>query len=413
MFKESNKIPILVLISTALVAFFCDIKTINAYLAPMSDEDTGGPMAMLYLISVIAIFFFGIFFLKKREAIPINGIFLISYICLFYIFTALFIAPPHTDILFFGVFTISSFLIPFVITIDTRWFLKFLMLFSVPAILKVNEIFVFVYSYADVLSMGTCYAFLTPILATIIYLFTFFKNESLFQKIVTIVLSIVNGVFASYLITFGSRGPVFAIIVTILYMTVVKYNHESGKIELKKGRMFIYLLAAIIIGISFIPLLVEIQNVLSQSDISLNFINKFINKFEAGSISNGRDEVLELAWNDIKNNPIFGMGFDQYFNNHGTIAPYPHNFLVQILYDGGLLFFFIMIIPLWKSIKTIIASCSYDDFILFSALFFTSVPRAMFSGNLWSNGPLWMFFGALLCKTLAYNSNSNGEIIYE
>ena len=384
------------------VAFFCDVKTINAYLSPSSSEETGGPMALLYIFSVLGVIVLGLIYNNsKYKKIPVSALVLMTLVVLFYLVTALFIGKPYTSLPFFCVLTISAFMIPFVSSIDVRLFLKFMMLLSVPAILHLKEIFVFVSAYSETVSMGTCYSFLMPIIATVVYMFSYYSQEKLWQKLITIVLLLVNMVFAFFLITFGSRGPVFAILATILYFWLVRYDHRNQKIRVNKKRLLVFGIAAVFLVLLFIPALAALKNLLDHFGISLNFINKFLTKNDNGDITNGRSILYVMAFADIAKHPFLGNGFDQFFNNHGEIAAYPHNFLLQMVYDGGLLFLSVVLFFLVKGIRRLLHHCTYDDFILSAAMLFSSVPRAMFSGDLWQNGPLWMFFGLLLAKSFA------------
>lgn len=398
-----KSVPLSIILTTILVAFYCDIKTINAYLVPGADGSEGGPMAMLYLFSVVCIFVLGIFYNSSRlKSISRQSIFLLIYLALFYIITDTLIGHPYTKILFFGVFTIVSFLIPSMTQIEPQLFLKAIMVLSVPAVVKVDEIFVYLGYYDDHISMGISYAFLTPVLASIIYLFTYFLKESVGQKIITLILVAVNAVFGYYLISFGSRGPVFAIMATIFYMLVVKHDEDRNCIILKRKLFYMVLISVVLMVFFLTPILTGLQSILESQGITLHFIDKFLINDAGGDITNGRNDLADLTIKGFLNNPIIGHGLDQFYNNTGIV--YPHNFILQIMYDGGILFMLVLGIPLWKGIKNIISFCTYDEFVFISALLFTSVPGALFSGNLWANGPLWMFFGALLCKSLTYKA---------
>lgn len=403
--KKISDVPFMVILSTILVAFFCDIKTMNTYLAPATNSETGGPMAMLYLFGVLAIVFFGLFFRKDlMKNISSKSIYLSIYFLLFYVITVTFIGKPNTAFVYFGVFTLASFVLPNFCTIDVRLLLKCIMIFSVPALFHLSKIFSFVNSYNEVISMGISYSFLVPILSTIVYLFTYFKNESFQQKIITIVLTMVNAVFALNLILFGSRGPIFAMICTITYFLIVYYDDNKEKFAIKRGRASIVVVSIISIAMAFVPILELISFILDSQGISVNFIDKFLRMNKLGDMSNGRDAITDFTLNAIVQNPIFGHGFDQ-FERIFVKQPYPHNFILQILFDGGFFFFFILFIPLWKASKQIIKSCTYNEFVLYSTLFFISIPGAMFSGNLWKSGLLWLFFGAVLCRTYVYEKN--------
>ena len=81
-------------------------------------------------------------------------------------------------------------------------------------------------------------------------------------------------------------------------------------------------------------------------------------------------------------------------NNLGFV--YPHNFLLQLLYDGGILLTIPVIYLVVGGILNWYKFCSEDEFTVISALLLMSVPGALFSGNLWENNRLWLSFAALI-----------------
>lgn len=406
---KGNPSPTILIISL-LIAFFCDIKAINVYLTlgiGGDDDSQGGPMAMLYLLSVLGIYVFGL--TRKEHTLlktPKQALFILIWVVVFYLFTYLFIAPPYTSLLFFGVFTLASFLMPFVAKIDARVFLKGIMLFSVPAVFREREIFSFVNIYSDTLSMGLSYSFLTPVIASFVYIFIYFKEEQTWQKILTMILFAVNLFYAYQLFSYGSRGPVFAMLATVAFMTIFRPEKTQIGVHVRKGRLVVTVMGGVFAFFAFLSLLSGLQEFVGNYGLSFNFADKFIRMEQSGDITNGREFLYGLAMDDILSSPIFGMGLDQFANHHGAIGAYPHNFLLQILYDGGILFLLVLAVPLWKGLKQLWYTCSQGEFAVFAALLFSSVPRAMFSGDLWQNGPLWMLFGAILCRTFVYKTNS-------
>ena len=397
--NKSIKVPFSIILSTVFIAVFCDIKTINSYLvAGIVDEDSG-PMALLYMVSAIGAFFSGILFSQwKGRKFSKPLLFIIIWVTLFYLITNSFIGRPFTTFIFFAVLTLVSFLLPSITQINARLFLRLSMILSIPAVFRIDDIFVFA-RYSDTISMGQSYAFLFPVVASIVYLFVYFKDDSFLWKVISIVLFLVNGVYAYYLVFFGSRGPVFALISLVFFLLVFRHSEEENRIRSGKGRFAIATTFAIVVLFSFVTLMSFLQDVMGDYGISLGFVDKFLSLGDKGDMSNGRQDLFAISFADIIRNPIFGMGFDQFYNNHGNNGlAYPHNFIIQILYDGGIVLFLVLGIPIWKGLKKVWKSCSKDEYAVVVALAFGSIPRALFSGDLWQNGPLWMFFGILLCE---------------
>lgn len=397
-----------ILVVSLLIAFFCDIKTINVFLTMGmggDDESQGGPMAMLYLFSVLGVYVLGLISKEKTlQKTPKQAWFIFIWVSLFYLFTYMFIAPPYTSFLFFGVFTLASFLMPFVAQIDARLFLKSVMFFSVPAVFRLREIFALSNGHQDLISMGLSYSFLMPVIASFVYMFIYFKEEYMWQKVMTLILFATNLLFAYQIVLYGSRGPVFAMFATVAFMIIVRTDKMQKGVHVRKGRFVVTMMGCVFAFFAFLSLLSGLQEFVGNYGISFNFADKFIRMDQSGDISNGREVLYGLAMNDILSSPVFGMGLDQFNRHHGIVAAYPHNFLLQILYDGGILFLLVLVIPLWKALKRLWNTCNRDEFAVFAALLFSSVPRAMFSGDLWQNGPLWMLFGVTLCRTFVHKT---------
>lgn len=405
---QNKKVSIPVMLMSILVAFFIDIPAINTYIMPTygNEVSSGGTMAFLYLFDVIAIFIIG--FISNKSAllnIPKSAYILTFSIILFYFATTFFIGFPFTNVTYFGVFTLAAFIIPFISTIDVRILLKCIMLFSLPAITKLDQIFIFVTEWSESISMGLSYAFLTPVLVSIVYLFTYFKKESFIQKLITIFIFSFNMIFASYLVTFGSRGPVFSIIILFIYLFIISHNKEKNRIVLNKLRLIQVVVGLIILLLLFTTTLRFLKEYFEGFGISLNFINKFLELNDSGDISNGRDSLFEYTLDAIFKSPIWGYGFDQFANNHGLVNPYPHNFILQIFYDGGIILFALIFIPLYKRLKIVVKTYTYDNFVVFTTMMFASIPGAMVSGDLWQAGTLWMFFGSILSCTFVNKYN--------
>lgn len=379
-----------------LVATFLDIKTINAYLTKGAEE--GGYMAILYLLAIGGVLLL-LLFKNNVKTLPSVSLFIPVFLCVSYLFTTVVYGPPRVSLVFFGVFTIASFLIPFVVEVNVRYTLKLMMALSAPAILWLNQIFAFQAFYMDTISMGLCYAFLTPIVASIVYMFCFFRSESFIQKIISICLFIINIVFLLYLFLYGSRGPILAAFSLFIVLLVIRVPVGGVGITYSKKRIRLCIVAAIIIiGMGF-SIFYSLSDFFTSKGINVYFIEKMIISEDAGDVSNGRTQLYEWAFSDFCQSPFWGRGVDRFSANH-QVESYPHNFILQILSDGGLLLFFILFVPMIKRIRYLIKSCNVDRFAILITLFFASVPGAMFSGDLWESCNLWFLFGALLSNRL-------------
>ena len=126
---------------------------------------------------------------------------------------------------------------------------------------------------------------------------------------------------------------------------------------------------------------------------------KFVKAIEQGDISNGRFEIWLASLRGFCAEPIWGHGIGQISRDLSYV--HPHNSVVQLLYDGGLLLLALVLIPTCciairflrlrtKSLQHIMLV------VLLIFLFFISVPNSMLSGDLWSNSRVWLLVGFCL-----------------
>ena len=389
----NNKIVVL---QSLLVAFFADIRCINWGLTQGSFVGEG-VMALLY-IGVVGLIMLSVVFsqMKLRYNFRTYSVFFLLYLLLYYALTSAFVAPPVISVPFFLIFTITAFILPHLTKVDAKIMLKAMIIYPFFSIFRLQSIFASTLSWKMALPMDVSYGYLIPIVANIVFLAFYFKEERTLAKVVMILFSLINLVFFIQILLFGSRGPLLCVFLLICVLCCLKLDSHK-KVKVNKRRVRITLITGIFVAIFFIPFLSLLEGWLANWDIEVSAISKIIRlQAEEGDFSNGRDELNTLTWNGIYNSPIFGHGLDQYDNNHPGES-YPHNFLLQILYDGGIWLFLIMSPIFIQSIK-FLKDRSYSEYAIYLTLFFASVPGALFSQDLWNIPVLWMFFGFVVSK---------------
>ena len=159
----------------------------------------------------------------------------------------------------------------------------------------------------------------------------------------------------------------------------------------------IFVSGLIVLYFSLFSLLSTISFVSKLNGINLHFVDKIIELSSEGDITNGRDMINNITISGIIDNPIFGHGLDRFDANTGML--YPHNIVLQLLYDGGIVLFSCLVIPLVKSISNLFKTCTIGEYAVFTVLFFSSIPGAFFSGNLWNLARVWLFLGFMLSRS--------------
>lgn len=386
-------------VTSILLALFIDTKILNLIILA-AFPSLSGLMATMYFVTVIGLFGIGLM-VQRRSLMKLRSSYkLICLICIFWYFmTIVFVAPPSVSVSFFSIFMVAAFLIPGIIRIDLHTFLLALLIIPSFGIIYLDKIFYNEILENGVVSMGTCYALLVPVLGNLVYLRYYYKKEKLCFKIVTSFFSAINLFYLVQMTMFGSRGPVLCALLLMLCFSVTKID-DDGKVSFRRGRAILVSIGVILIALSFTAVLQAVSDYLATFDISLNVIDKFLRLEDNGDMTNGRDAISTMTWKGIMESPIWGNGTSQFLNNTGEV--YPHNFIIQMLYDGGIILTSLVMFPIIRLLIRKIRIVSTEELICLLFLFFASVPGALFSGDLWNADTLWMFFGFILSRNSFY-----------
>ena len=399
--QTSESIGLALVFQSLLLAFYADIKAINWGLT-YGNYFEDGTMSILYPLIFAGVIIS--WFLNKKTEKSINkwSVTIFLFLILFYILTYQFVGEPRVRIELFISLTLLALIIPHVVRINPQITLKAAMLFPAFSVFKLRQTFFFALSWQDSISMDSSYAYLIPISATIVYLRCYFKNEPLAQKTITIFLAIINFIFFTQLLQYGSRGPLTCILLLIAFLWVTEVNDKG--LSFKRWKLGVATIAIVIIAITFLGTMKQLDNVLTENDANFRFVNKMMDLAAENNLSNGRDKLNQITLDGILERPILGHGLDRYEANTGQI--YPHNFILQILYDGGL-FFFLLLIPIAvKKIFEKFKNADKNDYAIYSFLLFASVPGAFFSQDLWNLSILWLFFGSVISNQFVSNTKN-------
>lgn len=393
---RNNTLTYSTILASIFLALFADVKTLNLIVIAAYPSYSGVFMTAMYAVIIIGLLIIGLF-LQRRSFLKLRkshwGICILCI--LWYIMTSLFIASPSVNIQFFGVFMVAAFLIPGIIHIDVRTFLIALVVLPSIGILYLDRIFYGEILETGVVSMGTCYALLIPVLGDLVYLRFYYRKESIRMKIIMLFFAAINLFYLVQMAMFGLRGPILCAVLLIMSFFIIRID-DNKKVFFRKGRVLIIIIGLLFLIFSFTAILQALQDFLAKFDISLNVVDKFLRLDDNGDMTNGRESLSTMAWKGIVESPLWGNGISQFNNNTGE--GYPHNFVLQMLYDGGIILTLAIMVPVTQSLIRKLKTISENKFSFFVLLFFASVPGALFSGDLWNASTLWMFFGFVLAK---------------
>lgn len=203
--------------------------------------------------------------------------------------------------------------------------------------------------------------------------FRFFSSK--FYKIVSILmLPYLLGVqlFA------GGRGAMGTLVLGIIFLCY--YYSKSHRVPKEKVfRVVIILVSVLLITIFYFPS--EIYDAfISNFERVFSFFDSDRDMYERTS---GRDEVFKVAISMIRERPLFGYGLFGYKNPPSAFSSmgYPHNIFLEILLQGGVVFFLIfsiVILQTFHKLRIILKNQSQLLILLF-AIF--SMTLLLYSGS--------------------------------
>lgn len=238
-------------------------------------------------------------------------------------------------------------------------------------------------------SMGLGYACLLPCL---VLLYNVIQEKSFISLcfFITILL---------FIIIYGSRGPLLGIILFFMYCIFIK-------IKKNKKNIFLFLVIIIIYAIIYMNyryIFTEISDFFyKELGIQSRTLTLFLNENIASD--SGRDILYQKTWESILQHPflIRGIAADRIL-----LGTYPHNMILELLYQGGVIIASISIFLL--IIFTIITfkNVNNERDMICIIFFFASIPGLMISGSFWNNYSFWIWIALCLNKLsnfLALNS---------
>ena len=204
---------------------------------------------------------------------------------------------------------------------------------------------------------------------TVLYGFSFWLSSVVLKK-KEIIYLILYGITTLYVILIsGTRQALFGFFIVIMVrLLFLSY----------KNRIFNYFLTIIIITLFS-------QSIFNTSSESLNSIS------QSDSIETAMNRDYLRTFEMISNYPVFGVGLGGFYNESISKHKYPHNIILEILCEGGLIMFFLVLFLirhyLRKKNKVIKYKTSNNSFLFL--IFIAYAIRAMISEDLGANVSLF------------------------
>lgn len=219
-------------------------------------------------------------------------------------------------------------------------------------------------------------------------------RQSLFIPLLQIVLLLMQAVMV---IIPGGRGA-FVLMVTYTLLIILKIANKKNVLNVIYG-VFIIIIVIILLN-QFFPRLMSN----SFFERGFNRATAFIG--QGGTLnwegSSGRLPIYQESIEVFKKSPLIGYGLYGYFSNI-SFRGYPHNFFLEILLQGGLIYFSLWILFIgFIAIKLyhLIKSDEKNLILLYIGLL--PAVMLMFSGSYLSNGLFWFIVSYVTLVSRSY-----------
>lgn len=344
--------------------------------------------------SSILVFFLGflIIFIKNASAFfNMKKILICLYVGIFFAFTVLLCGKNSTTIeylLYFVVFGVLSFLMPY--CFNFRMVLRsilvcgFILLWS-----YINIDFVAIasnlggqYENPAAILMDISYKTLVFVISALILAVT---EEKWYFKVLALM------VFFPYMVisfAYGARGALLSVAIFVILFWLLR---SKNKKVMHRRLLFAGIMCLLVFV--FFPLIIESMfSFLDSRGISARSVERLYNAVTSdSSMSEGRSLLTKQALSGIINSPIWGHGIGSFDNFSGV---YPHNIILQLLYEGGLLLLVPVFILLVRGFRTMLDINFSSDYRLFLLMLFCSgIIELFLSSHLWMSLFLWLFLG--------------------
>mgnify|MGYP004530052287 CR=1 FL=1 len=234
----------------------------------------------------------------------------------------------------------------------------------------------------------------------LIFHFVYYRNKA--TKLVKVLYLLQTFYLISYIGRIA-RGSLLVIIVSIFACMIGRYKGEE-RIKTQM-RLFLFIFLAIILFI-FVSENIEkiiyiLNNTVQRFGIDVGAINKSLYFFNKGNISNGRNDFFQIALDYFKQKPIIGNGIGTFTNKNMYGIAFVHNFILQFLYEGGIILTIPILILVFKAVVATLNmyNLTKDLYVIIAFLTCNIIVKLCFSSNPWESLMFWLLLGIILNNT--------------
>lgn len=232
-------------------------------------------------------------------------------------------------------------------------------------------------------SMTWSYA-IFPCIATMLVHFAYSRFDGVLKRL----LYIPGFIMLVKFVMFANRGAIVSLM-ALLYLIAIKGIHAKKELKNKKFLNIVLLVLLICVVLFYEEIIYFLYDFTTSLGYDISSVGKMYRLILEDNVTNNRSELYAYAMNGFLNSPLWGNGIGGFSANHGG---WVHNIVLQLLYEGGILLFTIILVPV--AMITIYflkgKNIDRDMYAFFTLLFCTSVPRLLFSTELWNTQGFWM-----------------------
>ncbi|WP_261874035.1 O-antigen ligase family protein [Vibrio rarus] len=210
-------------------------------------------------------------------------------------------------------------------------------------------------------------------------------------------------IHCSFIIWLGGRAAIVSLMITFIFVMIMSFIINEFSIKKVINTL----------SLMFLSCLVSIPfSIFPWNGMNRLFFNMETNQ-TMEQFANGRFELWVDTWGFIIKQPMFGYGADAYRFTVESGHYQPHNFVLQILLEFGIIgamtlggFFLILLL------KSIYLICKYKqtDLLISVSIIMALFGHAMLDGTLYHAQPVMLL--SILCSYLAYNHIDKTKCFY-
>ena len=239
--------------------------------------------------------------------------------------------------------------------------------------------------------MDVAYSVLPAIVAAQVH-FSYYRKK---RKKIELLVYLIALFYVIQFFMYGLRGPILGIFITAFLTKIFRLADDGCSVEKKMNRYtcFAFIVGFLII-IFFENIAVFSLEIANNLNIDVHFLEKTVRLIKAGDLSNGREWLRNIALNGFVEAPVFGHGFDSF--DYYTREAYPHNFILQTLYDGGVFALVSLIVIFVFGLFRMFKTKSVDKIAWFVFLIPIGFVYPMVSQDMYNVYYFWMLIAFFL-----------------